>query len=159
MSILERKLSLKKDLSAFHPADEPEPVENIPPRQHNFHNWQQYINGTFGELSLNTYSRCLNQCKYDISMMAGRKSPFNDNADFYCSEDCKVKWLVPFQRCTKIAEIKAQRDYELCMKNDQQFEIETKDLLECKRVMFNSYLDSVLDSEQDYLKAALEKYS
>ena len=159
MSLLERKLSQKKEFIAFHPPGEEGKIENIPKNQHNFHDWQQYINGTFGELSQRTYLACLNQCNYDLSMMGGRKAPINDHAEIYCSHDCSIRWINPFNRYTQLANSKSEKDFEKCLKADNQVEIEPKDLLECKRVKFFSYLDSVLDYEQEYLKLALEKYS
>ena len=159
MSILERKLLEKKVLIAFHPPNEVPVPDNIPPRQHSFEPWQNAINSTFSQLSEQTLLRCINQCNYDLSMMVGKKASFNANSESRCKDSCDSKWLSPYFKYTKLAQEKAQKDFELCLKADNQFEVEPKDILECKRVMFNSYLDSVLDYEQDYLKIALEKYS
>jgi hypothetical protein len=159
MSILERKLFQKQDLIPFLPPTEPKVEENIPPRQHAFETWQMYINTTFQELSNQTYSRCVNQCKYDVALMGGRKTPINELAEFDCAQDCGMRWLSPFTKYTEMAHAKAEREFERCIKNDNHFDLETKDLLECKRTMFNSYMDSILDYEQEYLKQALEKYS
>lgn len=159
MSILERKLQEKKELIPFHPPSEPTIEENIPPRQHAFETWQLYINTTFSELSDQTLNRCVSQCEYDVSMMGGRKSLSNEHSLFNCQQECNYRWKTPFIKYTQIAHAKAERDFQQCIKNDNHFDMETKDLLECKRVMFNSYLDSILDYEQEYLQQALEKYS
>ena len=159
MSLLEKKLSVVRKLIPFHPIAESEPEQNVPPRQHNFENWQTYINSTMDDLSRQTYLRCQNQCKYDVTMMLGKKVDINENAEMLCNKDCSVKWLSPFYRYTGLAHSKAEKDFQICLKGENKFEMESKDLLECKRVMFNSYLDSVLEFEQQYLQTALEKYS
>ena len=159
MSFLEKKLLQKTELTAFNTTSETPEGVNVPTRPHAFENWKSYINQTFRELSQHTMNRCLNQCDYDIALMGGRKTPFNDHAQYECSQDCKVRWLSPYHQSTRLADFKAQGEYERCLKGDTNVDMESQDVFECKRVMFNSYMDNMIESEQEYLRQAMSKFS
>jgi hypothetical protein len=159
MSVLERKLSGKKEFVSIHPTgDLPEDI-NIPPRMHSFELWQGYVNSSFSELARETFNRCASQCEYDVAMMYGKKVSHNKQAENTCHSSCAYQWNNPYYQSVENSQIDAKKEFEKCLKGNKQFDIEPNDMLECKRVMFNTYLDSMLGAEQEYLKLALEKYA
>ena len=133
-------------------------INYIPDKKPHFHDWQKFINEAFAELSQKMYLKCHQRCKYYVTRMEASQAHLNNFSETDCSQDCQVKWLNPFYHYTELAHVKAERDFENCMKIYNQFESDTKEILECKREKFKSYMESVLFYEQEYEKIALDKY-
>lgn len=159
MSFLESKLTRQPPRQSFHPAGETPVDDYIPPRMHSFDYWQGFVNKSFHDLQRNTLGRCIKQCEYDLSFLYGRKVGDNDNAMINCGGDCGQRWGSQFTDAVKNAERVASNVFNSCLKENNNFDTESKEILQCKKEMFNAYLDTMLDAEENYLRRALEKYS